>query len=244
MLSMSFAVYTAHVKDGYVDFYYRDEDDDHPLTEWGCRIALIGATIGFVCCLAVLWVIVGIEAVLITLPTWFIGYLHAPQLDMNLVGATLGYPAGISLSIIGGYYVQAGSLSMDALAFAFVFLVVISGIKIIDDAIDYEYDRSISKQTVAVVLGRRRARRTAYGLLIFGLIAVCGFALATVFPPGTVLATIPFAVVVYLARQAGPEFATMLLIRGSYLFLAVLIGQFGFVRLDRIHQCFPLLAIE
>lgn len=39
MAAIFFAVYTAHLKDGYVDFYVRSEDDDHPLTQgaafWG-----------------------------------------------------------------------------------------------------------------------------------------------------------------------------------------------------------------
>ena len=45
--AMFFAVYTAHVKDGYVDFYRRDEDDDHPLSVQGCKLALVGAGVGF-----------------------------------------------------------------------------------------------------------------------------------------------------------------------------------------------------
>src|SRR6056297_2596505 len=45
------AVYTAHVKDGYVDFYVRDEDDDHPFSERGCKraLGLSTATVGLCC---------------------------------------------------------------------------------------------------------------------------------------------------------------------------------------------------
>jgi hypothetical protein len=53
------ALYTAHVKDGYVDFHRRGEDDDHPLTAGGCRIALAGATLVFGGCLVALFALVG-----------------------------------------------------------------------------------------------------------------------------------------------------------------------------------------
>ncbi|MFB6186814.1 MAG: hypothetical protein ABEI86_08115, partial [Halobacteriaceae archaeon] len=62
-----FAVYTAHVKDGYIDFYQRNEDDSHPLTKVGCQIALVGAAVGFSLCLFGIWLINGIISVLITL---------------------------------------------------------------------------------------------------------------------------------------------------------------------------------
>jgi len=39
MTAIFFAVYTAHVKDGYVDFHRRGEDDDHPMTIRGCRLS-------------------------------------------------------------------------------------------------------------------------------------------------------------------------------------------------------------
>ena len=222
MAAMFCAVYTAHVKDGYVDFHVRGEDDDHPLTVGGCRLGLALATTGFVACLGWLWLAVGPGAALVTLPAWFIGYLHAPQLDMHPVGATAGYPAGIALSILGGYYVQAGTLSVPALAFAAVFLVLLSGIKVIDDAKDRSYDRSIDKRTVAVVLGRARARQVAYGLVTLALVGVLAGAFAGVFPPSTGLAVVAFALVTVATRQLDPRRATEVLMRGSYVFLGLL----------------------
>jgi 1,4-dihydroxy-2-naphthoate octaprenyltransferase len=222
------AVYTAHVKDGYVDFYLRDEDDDHPITESGCRLALAGSTVVFFGMLAVLWWRVDALAALLTLPTWVIAYGHAPQLDTNPLTATTGYPMGIALALVGGYYVQAGAVAPVAVAFAVVFLVLLSGVKVIDDAQDYDYDRSIAKRTVAVAVGPRRARLFAYGLLIAGMLAVAGFAAIRLFPPSTVLASLAFALVALTTRRAGPELATMLLVRGSYVFLAVLVAAVWF----------------
>ncbi|WP_049902715.1 UbiA family prenyltransferase [Halococcus agarilyticus] len=222
MAAMFCAVYTAHVKDGYVDFHVRGEDDDHPLTVGGCRLGLALATGGFAACLGWLWFAVGLGAALVTLPAWFVGYLHAPQLDMHPVGATAGYPVGIALSILGGYYVQTGTFSVPSLAFAAVFLVLLSGIKVIDDAKDDAYDRSIDKRTVAVMLGRARARRVAYGLVALALVGVLVGATAGVFPPSTALAAVAFAGVAVTTRRLEPRRATEVLMRGSYVFLGLL----------------------
>jgi 4-hydroxybenzoate polyprenyltransferase len=227
--AMFFAVYTAHVKDGYVDFHVRGEDDDHPMTASGCRLALVGATAGFAACTAGLWFAVGPWAALLTLPTWLIGYAHAPQLDLNTVGATMGYPSGIGLALLGGYYAQAGSFSPRVLGLAAVFLVLLTGIKIIDDEKDYDYDRSIEKQTVAVVLGPTRARRLALGLLAAALAGVV--ALSTTvpgMPRSAAAAALVFGAVALVAQRAESSLATKLLIRGSYLFLAVLVAAVWF----------------
>jgi 1,4-dihydroxy-2-naphthoate octaprenyltransferase len=221
-------LYTAHVKDGYVDFHQRGEDDDHPLTVTGCRVALGIATLAFGVALVAVFLLVDIVAALLTLPGWVIGYLHAPQLDMHPVTATAGYPSGIALALVGGYYVQAEALTPVPLAFAAVFLLVLSGIKVVDDAQDYRYDRSIGKRTVAVELGRARARQTAYGLMGTGLVTVVALSAVAVFPPSAVLAPVVFAGVATLTRRADAELSTMLLIRGSYLFLAVLVAAVWF----------------
>lgn len=222
MAAMFFAVYTAHVKDGYVDFFVRGEDDDHPLTVGGCRLGLVLSTTGFALCCGWLWLAVGPGAVLVTLPAWLIAYFHAPQLDMHPVGATAGYPLGIALCIIGGYYVQTGSLSARALAFSLVFLVLLSGVKVIDDAKDYDYDRSIRKRTVAVALGREHARRSAHLLIALALVSVLAGAIFGLFPPSTALAVVAFGGVALATRRLEPRRATEVLMRGSYLFLGLL----------------------
>ncbi|WP_256392634.1 UbiA family prenyltransferase [Natronoarchaeum rubrum] len=218
------AVYTAHVKDGYVDFYGRGEDDDHPLTAAGCRYALAGSSATFFACVVALWLVVDAGAALVTLPCWLIAYHHAPQLDTNPVTATSGYPAGVALAILGGYYAQVGALAARPVAFAIVFLALLSGVKVIDDAQDYDYDRSIRKRTVAVAVGPDRAWSVAYALMLSALALVVGLAVAGPFPTGSALAALAFAAVAAIARRADPEIATMLLIRGSYVFLAVLVA--------------------
>ncbi|MFB6235303.1 MAG: lycopene cyclase [Halopenitus sp.] len=223
MLAAFFAVYTAHVKDGYVDFHSRGEDDDHPLTIAGCRLALVGAGVGFLAATVALGFLVGPVAALLTLPLWAIGFLHAPQLDTNVVGVTMGYPTGIALVMLGGYYVQTGTLSPTILGFAGVFLAVLAGVKIIDDETDYEYDSSIDKATVAVVLGRARARTLAQRLLAIGAIGVLWGAVSGLFPPAAPVAALVFLSIVFVARSAPAALATKLLVRGTYVFLALLI---------------------
>ena len=222
------ALYTAHLKDGYVDFHLRGEDDDHPMTARGCRVALLGASALFFACALALGLLVGPVAALLTLPGWVVGYLHAPQLDLNPVGATAGYPSGIAFALLGGHYVQAETLPAVVLAFAAVFLVVLSGIKAVDDAKDHDYDRSIGKRTVAVVVGPRGARTLAYGLMGVGMGSVVALALLGVFPPSSVAAVVVFAAVAAVAYRAEAGLATKLLIRGSYLFLAALVAAVWF----------------
>ena len=224
-----FALYTAHVTDGYVDFYVREEDDDHPLSARGCKLALAGTSLAFFACLVAIGLLVNVWAALLTLPGWLIAVNHAPQLDTNPVGATAGYPAGIGVALLGGYYVQTETLTALVTALAGVFVLVLSGIKVIDDAKDYEYDRSIDKRTVAVALGRERARTTAYLLMGAGMGAVVTLAVVLPeMPLGAGLASVAFGAVAVIARRAEPELATKLLIRGSYVFLAVLVATVWF----------------
>ncbi len=222
-----FAVYTAHVKDGYVDFHRRDEDDDHPMTERGCRLGLAGATAGFVACLAGLAALTTPSAtpvaVALAAPMWAVGYLHAPQFDTNPVTTTLGYPVGIALCLLGGYAAQTGTLALAPLALAAVLVLTLAGVKVIDDTQDYAYDRSIDKRTVAVVVGPARARSLAVAALAAGLFAVVPLAVTGVLPPSAPVASLAFGAVAAVAVGKDATTATMLLVRGAYLFLAGLL---------------------
>jgi lycopene cyclase domain-containing protein len=215
------AVYTAHVTDGYVDFYRRGEDDDHPLTRRGCGLGVAAAAVGFGAAVAAVYATAGAVAAALVVPMWVIGILHAPALDTNPLTATVGYPAGIALCIVSGHYVQTGAVDPTPVAFAAVFLVTLSGVKVVDDATDHDYDRSIGKRTVAVALGRTRARDLAYALMAAGMFGLVVAAVSGVVPASAPLAAPAFAAVALVARRAGPELATMLLVRGAYLFLAV-----------------------
>jgi lycopene cyclase domain-containing protein len=59
--------------------------------------------------------------------------------------------------------------------------------------------------------------------MLTGLIGVLWGAVSGAFPPSSPVAAIAFALVAFVAYRAGPTIATMLLIRGSYVFLALLL---------------------
>lgn len=221
------AVYTAHLKDGYIDFHVRFEDDDHPLTARGCRLGIVGSSIVFFTCLGGLYWLVDLWAVLLTAPGWVIGYLHAPHLDTSPIGATVGYPLGIALAILGGYYVQVSTLSVEAIALGGIFLVLLSGVKIVDDLQDYDWDRAYGKRTVGVTLGVGTAHQVAIALMTMAVIGVVAFDVLGLVPRWSGLAAGAFLPVLLVARRHGPTVQTMLLIRGSYLFLAVLVAIAG-----------------
>jgi lycopene cyclase domain-containing protein len=224
VLAVFAAVYTAHLKDGYVDFHQRDEDDDHPLTALGCRHVLAGSTALFAIALAGVWQFGGGLAAALTLPTWVIAYLHAPQLDVTPVGATAGYPLGIALALLGGYAAQTGTLAPLTAAFALVLFVLLTGIKLVDDTTDLAYDQSIDKRTPAVLIGVPATRRLAAGVMGFGLFLTLALTIDGVFPVSAAVAPSVFAAVAAFAFRAGDEsLATMLLVRASYLFLAALV---------------------
>jgi lycopene cyclase domain-containing protein len=215
------AVYTAHVKDGYVDFHRRSEDEDHPLTVPGCRLGLGVAAVLFLACLGGLWIQGGPIVVALTAPTWALGFFHAPQLDTNPIGATLGYPGGIALAVLGGAAAQTGTVGELPLVVASILLVVLTGVKIVDDCQDLAYDRSIGKRTVAVLVGLDRARQVAHALFLGGGILVCWSTLGGPFPPSAVIAPLVFGAVVVRTRREEPKRATELLVRGTYLLLAL-----------------------
>lgn len=218
------AVYVAHLRDGYVDFYIRGEDDDSPLTPNGFRLGIAVTSILGAASLLGLYLLVDVWAVALTLPGWLIGYLHAPHLDSHPITTTLGYPTGIALAILGGQYVQVQLLTTEAIGLAVVFLILLSGVKIIDDLQDYDWDRAHHKRTAGVAWGYARAHRLAIGLLVSSMVALGAFATLGIVDPLHTLAIVVFAPIVYVARRRSPRIQTMLLIRGSYLFLAVLIA--------------------
>lgn len=222
------AVYTAHVRDGYVDFFIRGEDRDHPLTPLGCRLCLWAAGLTFAAATVALWQLVDGWIVVLTVPCWLIGYGHAPYLDMTTLGETFGYPVGLALAVLGGYYAQSGSLGAEALALAAILFALIGGVKIIDDEQDVVTDRSFGKPSVAVVVGRRRARQLAGGLFGVALVGTGVVAVAGPFPSSALAAPAVFVPVAAMAIRADASEATALLIRGCYVFLAVLITTVWF----------------
>jgi lycopene cyclase domain-containing protein len=117
---------------------------------------------------------------------------------------------------------------------AAVLLVLLTGVKVVDDATDYDYDRSIDKRTVVVALGRRRGLRLGFALMGVALGLTVALAVTWlpvvggVFPQGAVLGVFGFGAVAAVARSKPPRLATMLLVRGAYVFLALVVAAVWF----------------
>ncbi|MFB6266619.1 MAG: UbiA family prenyltransferase [Halodesulfurarchaeum sp.] len=222
-IAIGAAVYVAHVKDGLVDFHRRGEDDDHPLTRRGCFLALAAGSLVFLTTLVLLGTIAGWLPALLTAPTWAIGFLHAPQLDTNPITATIGYPAGIVLALVGAYAVQTGGVTAIPLAYGLVLFVLLTGVKIVDDLQDRRWDRSFGKRSLPVVIGPARARYLGNALLAAGAVMMLGFIAIGWFPDGVAVGVFVFGAVAAVAAERGPERATMLLVRGAYLLLACMV---------------------
>lgn len=165
VLATFLALFAAHVKDSYVDFYVRREDERLPLTRHGCRLAIVGSGVVFAACLVALWWLAGPTAAFLVLPLWILGYLHAPWLDRHPVGTSLDYSAGVALVVLGGFAAQAGTPTPTAVLVAVVFVPVLAAGGVLIDVEDVESDSRLGKRTVPVLVGPRRTRVVAGGLV-------------------------------------------------------------------------------
>ncbi|WP_239640884.1 UbiA family prenyltransferase [Natrialba taiwanensis] len=179
VLAVSLAVYVAHLKDGYVDYYVRGEDETNPLSPRALRLAIGLATAGATACIGFLWLRAAAElvAVVLTVPLVVLGHLHAPSLDTGPVTGTADYPLGIVLAMLGGYAAQTGTVSAAVIAVCLALFPLLVGTNVLLDIVDYRHDRRLSKRTIPVALGPSRARFVAIGF-IFASVGLLGVAIA------------------------------------------------------------------
>ena len=161
------ALYFAHVKDSYVDFFERKEDPFSFLTKRQSHRAMaISSIVVLACVLYFLrtgfWLVVPIILI-----GFLLSFFHTPM-DLHPLGATAGYPTGLALAALGGYYVQAGALPLSMILFAFAVWLGFNGVKILDDVKDYDWDKRFGKIAAPVFLGKARAKKTAALLVAAG----------------------------------------------------------------------------
>ena len=183
------ALYTAHLKDGYVDGHLRGEETP-ALSAPANRRSIWVASTGFTVVLGALWLDVGFVATLLVVPLWLLAMLHAPYLDTNPIAGTTGYPVGIALAIAGGFFVQTHRLPARIVGVSLVFLVLLSAIKISTDREDFEFDSSIGKRTVPVALGMDTANEVSIGVFLLASTLVVGLVAVGTFPPLTTVAAV------------------------------------------------------
>ncbi|MFB6090565.1 MAG: hypothetical protein ABEJ97_05850 [Halobellus sp.] len=196
-VAVGVALFVAHLRDGLVDGHVRGEEDPRlPVAAFRWGIA-IGTAVG-IAIAAALYAVAGALAAVTLLGLLALALLHAPYLDRHPVSVTVDYPIGIALVIVGGYAAQDAAVPPAVAAVAAVCCVLLAGIKVGIDALDADFDRSIGKRTIPVVLGPRGADRVAIGVFALAALATAGVAVGGYV--GLVSVRAPFA----LAAATGP----------------------------------------
>jgi 4-hydroxybenzoate polyprenyltransferase len=103
---------------------------------------------------------------------------------------TADYPVGIAVALGGGYLAQQSALPAGVVGSAAVFVPTLAGVKVSVDRLDREFDRTIDKRTVPVVLGDRRSRWVSAGLFLLAA-ALVGLLVAGSLLTGAALLAVP-----------------------------------------------------
>ncbi len=227
------ALYYAHVKDSYIDYYVRHEDRVASLTKYQSKLGMRISMVIFFLSMVYLYAVSGWLIIPLMFGGLFLAYTHAPYLDMNPFGATAGYPTGLALATLAGYYSQSGLLNNEVLIFSSVVWMILNGVKIIDDIKDYEWDKSFGKRTAVVALGKKNAKIAGCGLVMLG--ATIGIALSflkvfSVFSSIAFAFLYPFALFAINKNKRKEIYGLRILLVGVYLFTITEI----FVLLSRI----------
>ncbi|MBI1972308.1 MAG: hypothetical protein HYS53_03335 [Candidatus Aenigmarchaeota archaeon] len=215
------ALYYAHVKDSYVDYYVRHEDPAAQLTRKQSKLALAGSVLVFFACMAYLYTVSGWLIIPLMIGGLALAYAHAPYLDMNPLGATAGYPTGLFLATLAGFYSQAGFIGFSVLAFSFVVWIILNGVKIVDDIKDYGWDKPFGKRSAVVALGKRNAKLAGCALVAAGAVLGILLSLYGIFSTTTSAAfasLLPFAFVSMGKDSRKGLYGLYVLLAGVYVF--------------------------
>lgn len=170
-------LFASHMKDAYVDWYVRGEDQRWPWGPFPETGELIGPRGMFAAIGGALVAFGGLLAWLDPAPLSFfavaiagaaMALLYAPVLDKRPLGSAFSYPTGVGLAVVGGGLLATGRFVPATLAYAPPLVVTLAGAKIVEDLIDADHDSQLGKATVPVQLGPERARRLGYGLVAAG----------------------------------------------------------------------------
>jgi len=221
--TVGLALFVAHLRDGYVDGHLREEETPR-LDGPAFQLSIALGTLAVVLLSGILAITAGAIAALSTLVLLVLALLHAPYLDRHPVTVTVDYPVGIGTTVVGGYAAQAGGVDLEVVIVALLFSGLLSGIKIGIDRLDRDFDASIGKRTVPVVLGSAGADRVA--LTIFSLTSLLTMAVGVAGNWRLVAIEFPFAVLAALAplaclvatRRFEDEWAVRVQMASTYVF--------------------------
>ena len=213
------AIYVAHLRDGYVDYYVRGEDDENPLSLRAIRWASLLASGVFVAGTAVICS-VDLLGGLLTAVTLALAWAHAAGLDLHPVSKTFDYPVGIACVVLAGYRLQQGTTPGWVVLLAAVYVFLLAGLVVLVDLRDVAADRRVGKRTVPVVLGRRRTRDIAAGAFLIASALVISGAFVGLVPLSVALVAVVPAGGGLFARVTRFPFAASA--GATYLFTAAI----------------------
>jgi 1,4-dihydroxy-2-naphthoate polyprenyltransferase len=136
----------------------------------------LGSAIGLGLTIARGWVILGLGVV----GVFFALFHNAPPFKLYYLGPGVGeLAAGIGcgpLVVLGSYYVQTQTLTLEALWISIPLGLLVTAILYGNEFPDYEADKAVGKKTMPVVFGRAQAARGyawlfvgVYGVLLLGV---------------------------------------------------------------------------
>jgi len=217
------ALYTAHAVDEYVDAHVRGEHD--PLLSGRAAIAAaVAGSLAFAALAAFLWAAGAREAVAATLPLWALAVLHAPLLDTNPLAVTTDYPVGVALAFLGGSLAQAGRLAPGVVAVACVLAVSLSALKVSIGRLDSDFDRTVGKRTLPVLLGDAASARVGAAVHVVAAALVVTCVLAAVLPAVALAAAGVAVLDAILAVAVPPRWSVRAQMALSYPFTAALLA--------------------
>ncbi len=217
------ALYTAHVVDEYVDAHVRGEHD--PVLPPGLlKTAAASASLTFLALVALLWAVGARAAVAATLPLWALAVLHAPALDKHPLTVTVDYPVGVALAFAGGYLAQTDALTPGVAAVALALVVSLSGLKVSIDRHDREFDRTVDKRTLPVLLGDDASTRVSAAVHALAALVVVSFVAGGVLSALALAAAVVALADAAIAASLAPRWSVRLQMALAYPFTAALLG--------------------
>ncbi len=221
------ALYFAHVKDSYVDFFERREDSFSFLTKKQSKKAMLLSALGVLACLLYFAFFGFWLAIPIIFCGFLLAYFHTPM-DLNPVGATAGYPTGLALAMLGGYYVQAGTIPASMILFAIAVWLILNGVKIVDDVKDFDWDKRFGKMAAPVFFGKKRAKEIAAALVFAGASLGIFLSFKGVLPWFSAISFLPLYPAAFLSLSRNDRktlYGLDAMLYGTYAFTAIqLIG--------------------
>ncbi|WP_254274444.1 ubiquinone biosynthesis protein UbiA [Haloarcula marina] len=215
------ALFVAHLRDGLVDGHRRGEEVPR-LSEATYRwatAAAIAVTLGFASLLAATSGLLAAASVLALL---VLALLHAPYLDTHPVPVTLDYPVGIGLTLVGGFAAQTGVVTTGVVAVAANVALLLAGIKVGIDRLDADFDRTVGKRTLPVILGSDGATRVAVGWFTLTALVVLGLVIGGVVTRVAAVAVAAALGCAGVTVVAAPRWAVRVQMALSYVFVGSL----------------------